>query len=217
MTALLLWIGVALDIGVLVGIVVRRRVRHAISLAPLLVALIASAVTVGVCPACNTWPFWLAKEFIHAGLFLLLGLELAWRLFPSLPKARSTARLWFAFVLVAMAALLLTAPHGPVMVQALPRIAGAIACLYAGLTLVLAVWRVPISTFHDALLSGLSVYAILYAVTWAYLSTADTAVANVINPTVFNVVMAYLAWVVWRREDPPPAPPVLVRWLQPWR
>ena len=210
MSFFLLWLSVALDLGVLAGLVVRRRVAEAYTLPVLLLALAATATTVGLCLACNTWDFALTKELIHAVLFLLLGLELAWRLFPGLPVARRTAQLWFVLMLVAMLVWLLTAPAGPRMIQTLPRIIGTGACLYMGLTVLMHLFRVDIGPLRNALLSALSPYAILYAVTWHY-HGQDASVANVVNPLAFDIAMALVLRAAWQREQHTSVPLVLTR------
>jgi hypothetical protein len=51
MMALVTWLGPVLELGILLGLIVRTRLGQVVMLPLLLVALIASATTVGLCPA----------------------------------------------------------------------------------------------------------------------------------------------------------------------
>lgn len=202
MAALLLWSGVALEIAILVGVSAHGHSRRAVTLAPLLVVLATSAAIVGACPACSTWSFWLAKELLHAVLFLILGVELAVRVFVSLPHARRIALAWTTLVLLGLTAALATAPRGPRMVEVLPRIAAATAWLYVGLTVLmwLVSWRAAFETddLHRSLLVGFALYTMFYAATWGR-STDDTTIAGLANPLVFDLVMLLLLRAAWQR------------------
>jgi hypothetical protein len=201
---LVTWLGPVLELGILLGLIVRRRLGRAVVLPFLLVALIASATIVGLCPACNTWDFWLLKEFVHAALFLLLGLELAHRAFAAGP-ARRAARRWTGVVLVVSGVLLWTAPRGLLIVEILPRLMGSLAWLYLGLAIVMLRHNVRIDRLHDAILSGFAPYLMVYAATWSQASE-NTRLANIVNPLVFTAVLCTLlhaAWVDARPLDVP--------------
>lgn len=208
MAALLLWVSVALEAAILMGVHVRGHTRRAVTLPPLLVVLATSAGVAGLCPACITWTFWLIKELLHALLFLCLGVELAMRVFDRLPHARRLALAWTGLVLLGLAVALLAAPSGPRMVEILPRIAAATAWQYGGLTLLmwLASWRAALEPheLHRSLLVGFALYAMFYAATWGR-SGADTTIAGLANPLVFDLVMLLLLRAAWQR------PPLRIR------
>lgn len=203
--ALLLWTGVALDLATLAGVIVRGHWKRTLLLPPLLVVLAASATLVGLCPDCNTWDWWLAKELLHEALFFALGVELALRLFGSGSRLRWAASAWTLLVLIGLAAPLLLMPARPPLIDVLPRIAAALAWLYGGLALLLLVSRRGLGDTdqaHVALLVGLALYTMFYAVTW--LRTGDdTTTAGAASPLVFDLVMVLLLRAVWRR---PPGP-----------
>jgi hypothetical protein len=210
MAALLLWLGIASMLAVLAGLYVRGHAARAVTLAPLLIAMAASAALVGLYPACSTWSFWFAKELLHAVLFVVLGVELALRVFVPLPRARRLALAWTAAVLLGLAAALLAAPSGPRMVEVLPRIAAATAWQYGGLTLLmwLASWRAALETddLHRSLLVGFALYTMFYAATWGR-SADDTTIAGLANPLVFDLVMLLLLRAAWQRPPLSLGPP----------
>jgi hypothetical protein len=197
--ALLLWTGVTLDWGVLAGLVARARWRDAWLSPAVVLSFLVSALTAGLCHSCNTWGFWLTKEFVHVALMLLLGVELSLRLCPT-GQARRHAWIWIGIVTLVVAALSATAPPGPLMVQVLPRLIAAVLFLYAGLTLVLAAHRLEIHlALHEALLYGFPPYLFVYVVTWSA-TGEDTRLANLASPLAFNLMMLNLLRVVWQRD-----------------
>jgi hypothetical protein len=196
MMALITWLGPVLELGILLGLIVRRRLGQVVMLPLLLVALIASATTVGLCPACNTWDFWLVKEFVHAALLLALGFEMAQRVFTDAP-ARRAARRWTAFVVMAMLALLVSGGREFLIVGILPRLIASIAWLYTGLAIVMLRYGVRTDPIHDAILSGFPPYLMLYAATWSQV-TDSTRMAAFLNPLVLIGVLAALLHAAWR-------------------
>ncbi len=196
MAAVLLWMGVALDVGMLVGLAVRGRWRDS-WICPLVIsAALASALTVGLCPACNTWTFWLLQEFGHIALLLLLGVELSLRLCPLDTPARRHMRAWIAVVLVIAVGLVI----GAAGIDALPRLIAAVIFLYTGLTLVMVAHGLKISlALHEALLYGFPPYLLVYVTTWGY-TREDTTWAGLLSPLAFNLMMLNLLRVAWRHD-----------------
>lgn len=216
MSVVLLWAGTLLEVFVLAGLFLRRRASRLWTLPLLLAAISAYQFTIGLVPTFHTWERWLFKEFVHAGLFLLAGVELAVRVFANLPGARRAARLWLLAVLAGMLVLLLRAPEGPAVVHLLPRLLVSAAWLYMGLAIVMMRFLIPIDPLHDAVLFGLGPYMMLYAATWMQ-TGADTTRAGYANAFMFLLALCVLARAAWRREEPPPGSPGLVRLLWPWR
>jgi hypothetical protein len=176
-----------------------------------LMALAASALIVGVCAACNTWSFWIAKETVHALLALALGIEVAWRVFTPLPEARRVARSSALAVGLLTVAVLIFAPHDHPAVALLPALAGGLACFYAGTALTMMSFYVPADPLHKVVLLGLSPYMVLYAAIWPgardpRLMAAATWAAP--------IVLLFALLLLLRAA--PPAPSWLVRWLWPW-
>lgn len=201
-SVLLLWAGVALDLGVLAGLVVRGRWRDAWLCPVLIGAFLVSAMSAGLCDSCNTWSVWIAKELVHVALMFLLGIELSLRLCTSAP-ARRHAWMWIGVVALGILALVASAPPGPLTVQVLPRLIATVIFLYAGLTMVLAAHGLKIRlALHEALLYGFPPYLFVYVVAWG--STGDdTTWAGTLSPLAFNLVMLNLLRAVWQRDAAP--------------
>ena len=81
-----------------------------------------------------------------------------------------------------------------------------------GLTVLMRFFRVDLSRLHNTLLSALSPYAIVYAVTWHYYGQ-DARVANMVNPLAFNIAMALVLRAAWQRAERTSAPSLLARLL----
>lgn len=206
----LLWIGVALDVGVLAGLFVRGRWRQAYLLPVLVAAALTSALTVGLCRACNTWAFWLANEFAHVALLLLLGLEVCLRAFaPGSRGRRSTGR-WALFVVLVTGPFVLTTPAG---IDVLPLLIGAVLLFYAGLWLVVLRYGAQRLALHDAVVYGFLAYLFVYAATWGF-TGESTALANFASPLAFNLAMLNLLRVAWAREERAPRRSKLVQALR---
>ncbi len=194
---ILLWVGPLLAAAILAGLAQDSRWRLCLALPLFLAVTLITTGIVGLCAACATWDFWIAKELLHAALLLLMGLELGTRLFRGLPYSHSQARRRIAGVLVLTAFLLATAPRGPVTVVVLPRLLLGLAWLYMGLWLVVRGSRLSIEPLHSAVLGAFTPYLLVYAVTWARASEG-TAVANVLNPVMSTVVLVVLLLASWR-------------------
>lgn len=193
--ATLLWIGVALDVGVLAGLFLRGRWREAWLLPAVILAALVSAATVGLYPAYNTWAFWLASEFAHILLLLLLGVELTVRVFPHGTRGRAAALTWVGLTVLAAASVASTSAG----VDALPRLIASVLCLYTGLTLVMAAYGLSLGALHDALLYGFPCYLIVYVSTWGF-TDDDTRLANLASPLAFDLMMLNLLCVAWQHE-----------------
>ncbi len=211
------WSCVALEILLLAGLIVRRRVRHSYSLVVLVIAWLTSALVVGLCPHCLTWPLWLFSESIHALLALLVAVELAYRGFRQVPRAWWWAKASLVATATFGAGLVYLAPPGALSIGLIPWLLGALACLYMALWLVALAVELPQERLHTAILTALSPYLIVYAVTWGQVQT-DTHMVNLVNPLMFTAVLALLVRAAWSRETmAPQGHPETVRWLFPWR
>jgi hypothetical protein len=218
MRTALLWAGPLLELAVVAGLIRRGRIRHAYLLPVFLVALAVSAVTVGVCATCNTWRFWIAKESVHAGLALALGVEVAWRVFRPLPGARGVAAATAAAVALLTGFVLFAAPNEHPAVALLPALAGGLACFYTGLVLTMMSFLIPADHLHAAVLLGLSPYMVLYAALWpAARDPFMREVAAWATSLMLVLALLLLLRVAWVRDSAPAAPLSLVRLLWPWR
>lgn len=218
MDALLVWSGPVLELAVLAGLIVRRRVRRAWLLPAFLTAVLATNSAVALVPTLATWDFWLIKEAAHALLLLGLGLEVSARMLKPLPGAALLATLLGLGVVAATGVVLHDAPRQYLLFELIPRVLAGTAGLYIVVFLVQAVFIVPVDPLHKAILLGLSPYMLVYAITWGRvgsLAAGDTA--DLVNRLMAAFALLMLLEAAWKHEGAPPAPARLVRRLWPWR
>lgn len=211
------WSGLALELTLLIGLVVRRRLRQCYTLPLLVLASMGSVLTTNLCPGCRTWEFWIAKELAHAMLLLAVALELSWRAFRPVPRAWLWARLAVIGSVGLGVVLVAAMPPGPVSVRVVPWILAALAWLYTLLGLITLALKMPEEPLHRAILWGMSSYLMLYAATWGQ-AADDVTLPNLLNPMMFLLVMGVLTWTAWRHgSDTSSGHPETVKWLWPWQ
>ncbi len=210
------WGCMALEVLVLAGLIVRRRVRHCYTLTVLVHAWLGAALVAGCFPTLMTWDVWIATELAHALLALLVAVELAWRAFRPVPRAWWWSRVSIGVALATAVALVRIAWPGPLSVSVVPWCLGALACLYAGLWAIAGALALPQERLHQAVLGGLSPYLIVYAVTWGQ-ARESTSLANAVNPIMFGLTLLVLAQAAWARDRALAAHSETVQWLFPWR
>jgi len=216
LAAVLLWAGLVLEVGTLAGLVVRRRLRRLLLLPVLLAVMFVTTLVPVVWPATHTWPLWLAYELTHAGITLLMGLELGLRLFFRIPEAQVDARRWVVRVFVGLALIAASAPFLPPVTALLPAVVLPITWLYVGLLAVATHHGMPIDPLHKAVLYGFSACFGVYALAWALTGT-DTSIANTVNPLAFDLMMLALTWAAWRDDAPRDVPEATIDYFWPWR
>lgn len=194
---ILLWVVPLLEAAILAGLARQGRWRLCLALPLFLSVTLITTGIAGLCAACATWDFWIAKELLHAALLLLMGLELGARLFRGLPYSQAQARRRIAGVLALTALLLATAPLGPVTVVVLPRLLLGLAWLYFGLWLVVRSSRLTVAPLHAAVLSAFTPYLLVYAVAWGRASES-TSVPAVLMPILSAAVLVVLLQAAWR-------------------
>lgn len=212
-----MWLGPALEVGVLAGLVARGRVRRLWSLPLLLVGLLLSGLLVAVWPTLRTWRFWTAKETAHALLFFVLGLEIVVRVFSRLPFAALATRASIGVLALVTIVLLLLPPHGHPALTLVPRLLASAAWLYLGVLAIRLLFIVPLDPLHKTVLVAVGPYMMFYAYTWGRVDSRE-AVAHVgyLNAMAFTLVLGALLWAAWRDEPAPEAAPETVRFLWPW-
>lgn len=211
------WASVVLEIGVLAGLVARTRWRHLIMLPVLLLVVAASTAAPLLWPSLRTWNYWLTREFTHTALALVMGLELAVRLFFRVRAAQHVARVWIAAVVVLAVVALRTAPPAPVMTILLPRCVLALVWLYAGLTIIASLYFVPIDPLHNVTLRAFALYMGVYGLAWA-LTGKDTRLTGHVNALAFDLLLLVLLRAAWHRHGVPAhLPQRTLDHFWPWR
>lgn len=216
LAAILLWTGLALEVCVLAGLFVRRRLRRLVLLPVLIGAILVLTAVPLAWPSTQTWTFWLARELSHAVLAVLMGLELGLRLLFRIPEAQQEARRWVLGVFAGLALIAAVAAFLPPVTALLPATVFAITWLYLGLLSVRAHHGLPLDPLHSVVLHGFSVYMGVYAITWA-LARTDTTLANTINPLAFDLFMLALLWAAWRDDSHAGPDAATLNYFHPWR
>jgi hypothetical protein len=216
-TAVLMWLGPALELLIVVGLVARRRVWRLWSLAALMLALLVPGIGVAVWPELRTWSFWTAKETLHAALFLVVGFEIMVRVFGRLPGAAHTARVWSSFVILVTLAVIVLPPYGHPALTVVPRLSAGASWIFLGILLSRLVFLVPLDPLHKAVLLSIGPYTTLYAASWGRVGTREgAAFVGLTNALAFVLVLGVLVVAAWRPERPPNATTATVRFLWPW-
>lgn len=216
LATILTWTSVALEIATLAALIHRRRLRRLLTLPLLLALVLLSTIAVQVWPASPNWGAWLAYELAHAALLLLMGFEVALRLFLRLPAARREARQWTVPVLFVGCLIAALARSAPPTIGLLPLLMLTIATLYVVLTLVSRHHLVPVEPLHATVLHGFTVYLLIYALGWT-LTGDDTTIVARVNAITFNLLMLALLWAAWRDDTPADVPERTLLHFWPWR
>jgi hypothetical protein len=227
MTALeriLLFVGIALELAALAGLVVRRRLMLAYAFGGYLTAvLVTDALTALWTKTFLQWKFWVLKELAINLFMLAVAMELTYRTFRAFPGAWSTARR--AYVVVAMATLgvvIWTPTQGvdaPVPMYAelvskvYPRLLSGAIWLFTGIAFLILWYRIPIEWFHKTILVGFVPYLLVFTVGLNLLDTYGWHVSSKVSylsSCAFIVVLAYWVYACWHpaREPAQPPPPM---------
>lgn len=209
-----LLVGILLEVGVLAGLITRRRVRAAVLLPFWLLAHIGLAAALLWQPTLMTWEFWNKTQYALIVLDALLALEVGARVSTNLPGMRRQLTLGLALSAVIVLVLLHAMPGRPFATSVLPAMAAGVGmfCLWT-FTSSMGM-AVPLDPLHRMLLLGLLVVSMLFTATWAEVRD-DPTVAGHINIFVFLAFLAALLRVVWRRNEQQ-FPELARRLLWPW-
>jgi hypothetical protein len=214
-----------------VGIVARRRAHLCWSFTAYL-ALILS------CNCLSTfWPdrfytnwFWILKQSLYDAFKMAIALELAYRVFQAFPSAQATARK-VVFVLLFVTALVLTgvpraaSPEGPSIYGAAllewePRLLTGMIWVLNGLALLVIWYRVPMHTFHKAILLGFVPYLLVFTTLLSLLKHYGWEILPIIQaaePAAYLLLVGWWAYAAWAPESAPDVSPAVLQFLQPWR
>ena len=226
-------VGIGCGTTALVGLLVRRRARRCYFFVAYLVLISANGLRLAIDPGAHTWTYWLVTETTARVLSIAVAVEIALRMFASLPRAKRAAQRVILAVLFATVAVLWLSPIPPMSTRGaenlaevaafeaalglLPRAAYGTAWLFTALLIVAIRYSLPLDRVHRTILVGFSAYLMVYAVAIGSLRTpVQRIVVNAVDPLLFAVVLASWAYVAWAPEPPPPAPQRVVARLWPW-
>jgi hypothetical protein len=215
------YVAMATMVAILAGVFRRRLYRVCRTFPVYVAAVLVADVLVAVRREWFTWTFWMVKETTYAVLLFMLALELTRLVFQAFPGALATARrvLLVAVVLILLAVL--SIPPGitiPPMAQ--PRVMNGTALLFAAVWALILWYHLPVHPFHLAIVQGIVPYLLVSTVLLRLLAMWGIQYREwmgLADSIAYVLMLVYWARAVWRRGDPPPAPPSLVRRVQPWR
>lgn len=220
----------------LAGLLWRGRLRRCVAFAAYLALVGSQGLRLALTPQGTSWSAWLLLELAVRLLTLAVALELAARLFGSLPGAAHSARAAILLAVLGTLILLnvqLPVPDRPAFERAdaaeiaafnhaqaiLPRLAYGSAWLFVMLLGVATAFGLPLDPLHRVVVVGFAAYLLLYAVTLATMPAvevhADTV--NAVHTLSFTALLALWSHAAWRREAAPAAAPDVVERLWPWR
>ncbi len=204
----LIWVGITLIALTIAGLIARGRARSCQTFVLYLAGVaIASALIV-------LWPqqffrqwFWIFKESILNALKLGIGLELMVRIFRPFPSAYAAARLLVFLVLLGLGLLVWFArAHGTDYVDVVgrlhPYVNDGTVWLFVALGASALWYHLPLDSIHKAILIGLVPFLLVYSVILRVLVSVGWERGDIFNSTIpyaYSSVLAYWAWVAWRR------------------
>ena len=214
----------AVAVLTLVGILCRRR-------AHLCWTFVAYLITVLVCNSLvSFWPdfffkrwFWILQQGILDAMRMGIAVELSLRTFQAFPAASATARRMLFVLLLATSAALVGMPlrsiDNVVLLEWHPRVLTGTIWLMNGLALWITWYRVPVHTYHKAILMGFVPYLLIFTTAVSLFKQHGWlgTVHEWAEPAAYALLMGFWAWAAWRPDSKPDASPEVVRMLQPWR
>jgi hypothetical protein len=230
---ILLSANVLLLLATLAGLFVRGRLRLSYFFPAYLLTVVVLSSLVGLWPErFHTWGFYWAKESAYSLLKIGIALELTVKVFQAYPAARRAARGAFLAVLavtvVAAWSVSIEPPaaqHGQqawaeLVFSLHPRITNGTAWLFGALFGLILYYRLPLDPLHKAIAFGFMAYLLFFTFGLDQVKRSDFARLTLVSyasAVGYTLVAAYWARAAWRKGPAPPAPPDVVRRLQPWR
>jgi hypothetical protein len=194
-------IGLIIMSVMLVGLAVRRRydVAYMFTLY-LLVVYVTELLSLAWPDTFYRRAFYLQKENLINALRFGVALELMYRTFRSFPGAHRTARAVFlAFVGVTLVVVLAATTGDQLDVYALvnkvqPRVISASVWLFTALAALILWYRLPVESFHKAILLGWVPYLLIFSAALNYVGEYGPQLIPVTN---YVHTMAYLGLLVF--------------------
>ena len=208
----------------LAGILWRRRAHLCWTFVAYLLAVLVTNVLFSIWPEqfYRRW-FWILQQGIIDALKMGIAVELCLRTFQAFPRASATARRVLLVLLLATGAALVGMParsiEDMVLLEWQPRVLTGTIWLMNGLALLITWYRVPVHTYHKAVLLGFVPYLLVFTTAVSLFKHHGWlgSIHESAEPMAFVVLLSFWAWAAWRPDTQPDVPPALVRRLQPWR
>jgi len=211
----------------LVGIVWRGRAHLCWSFVAYLITVIVSNSLFTFWPETflKAW-FWILQEGIFGALNMAIAVELGFRIFQAFPAAQATARRLLFVLLVATSAALIGLPvipsaagMGDVVLDWQSRVLTGTIWLMNGLALLITWYRVPVHSYHKAILLGFVPYLLVFTTMLTLVRQNEWLLRAIqsADPAAYMLLTAFWTWSAWKPETQPDVSAAVIRWLQPWR
>jgi hypothetical protein len=194
-------------VALLAGMVWRVRVRQCLAFGAYVIAVLLGNTLVWLWPSrCFTPEFWVMKQGVYDILKAAVALELAWRAFRAFPGALRTARLVLLALLGMSSVALAVVPTRPayaVVWEWQPAVATAGLWLLTATALMVVWYQVPLNGWQRAIMLGLAVYLLVFVTLLGLLKSRGWALGTFVataEATVYLALVAYWAWLAWRRD-----------------
>jgi cell division protein FtsW (lipid II flippase) len=222
MTTAQAWIGYGGTLAlatVLAGVLVRGHYRIWWFFSLFLAVTLVSTVMILAWPSrFYTTHFWQAKETVLNFVRFAMALELAYRTFRAFPGALATARWLMLLVLAVTFAAVVMVPGGGTDYQSFlaelhPRVLNGSIWLFTAIAALILWYRLPVDSFHKAVLLGYVPFLLIFTVCINVLGTLGRSRWERGWPVLYLNQFAYLALMIhwaraaWRRAGVPARPP----------
>ena len=164
-------VGMALNATLLAALFLRGRYRACLSFTLYAVAVLVPQVLFTLWPArFFTWDIYFLRENVHSLLKLAIALELGYRTFRAFPGALVQARrvVFAILALVGMLVIGATASTpsltSATQVEWHARVLSGTIWLLTGIAAVILWYRLPVDSFHKAILVGFVPYLLLFSI-----------------------------------------------------
>jgi hypothetical protein len=215
----------------LAGILARGRARMCWSFLAYLGAVLVGNSLVSFWPArfFDAW-FWLVQQALYDALKMAIAVELGFRTFQAFPTAQATARRILFALLILISLVLVGVPprvsggspelYGAALHDWEPRVLMGTVWLLNALALLVIWYRVPLHTYHRAILLGFVPYLLLFTTIlrmlrhygWEILPLVQSA-----EPAAYMLLVGCWCYAAWAPEPAPDVSSAVLQKLQPWR
>jgi hypothetical protein len=191
---------------VLAGLVVKRRYDVAYTFTIYLAIVFVTDLLAVLWPATfYRKVFYLHKENALNALRFGVGLELMYRTFRAFPSAHRTARaMVLALLSAALIAVMAATPDQPdthsLVTKVQPRVISASVWLFTALAALILWYRLPVESFHKAILLGWVPYLLIFSAALNYVGEYGQqfiTLTNYIHTLAYLGLLVYWAKAAW--------------------
>jgi hypothetical protein len=195
-------------LALLVGIVVRGRLRLCLALPVCLLAMLVGNTLVSLAPEhFYNASFWVLKQGVYDILKMAVALELAWRALSAFPGAWRSARVVLLAVLtLSTLTLAVLTPRSSyrTLWEWQPSVTTATVWLLTATALLVVWYQVPIHDWQRAIMLGLAPYSLVFVTLLDLLRRRGwtlRAELGVADSVAFLALVLFWTWEAWRKDE----------------